>query len=147
MSKVGGGSFRIVILILISAMAELGLSKFSFNANFHMHLINRMSSNAQPLMVRVRSGDNDSGERAVWQNGDFQFHFRCNFSPFGGTLFYCDFKHGDKLKRFNIFSDSDHTTESSLCGKTSNIYWMVKDDGFYRSYDDKNYLKMHGWYS
>ncbi|XVF65018.1 hypothetical protein PTKIN_Ptkin09bG0213100 [Pterospermum kingtungense] len=125
-------------------MAQPGLSKWIFyNVKYHVHLLNRMSSNAQPLMVHVRSGDDDLKEHPVWLNGDFQFHFRLSFTR--STLFYCDFKHGNKSKRIVIFGDG-YKAESRVCHKTETLYWKVTDDGFYRSCNDQNYVKLHDWY-
>ncbi|WRX22153.1 Plant self-incompatibility S1 - like 10 [Theobroma cacao] len=92
--QVRGAGF-ILIFILVISMAQPGLC-FYWNWKFHVHLLNRLSSNAHPLMVHVRSGDNDLGEHAVWRNGDFQFHFKLNF--WETTLFYCDFTYGNKHK-------------------------------------------------
>ncbi|XVF65015.1 hypothetical protein PTKIN_Ptkin09bG0212800 [Pterospermum kingtungense] len=151
MSNAEGRSFRILIFILvISTLNQSGLSKLLDNSVYHVHLLNRMSSSAEPVMIHVRSKDNDLGEHALLRNGhDFQFHFKLNF--FSGTVFYCDFKHGNKSKRFTIFWQGEEgkpNSEAAACAKPLHtVYWKVKDDGFYRSCDDKTYVKMHDWYN
>lgn len=141
MSKVGGSNFRIMILMLvISNMAQPVLSKL-FNVHwgrtFHAHLINEMSSNAYPLMVHVMSGNNDLGEHPIWVHGDFQFHFKVNF--WETTLFYSTFRYGNKFIRFDLW-------KPYTCLKPRRtVFWKARDDGFYLSCDNENYVKMFSW--
>ncbi|XVF65016.1 hypothetical protein PTKIN_Ptkin09bG0212900 [Pterospermum kingtungense] len=142
MSEVrGGSSLRIMILILvISNLAQPGLSKLfdvHWGKAFHIHLLNQMSSNSSPLMVHVKSRDNDIGKHALWVNGDFQFHFKVNF--WETTLFYSTFRYGNRYARIDLF----HIYDCLKPRKT--VYWKVKDDGFYHSCDGQNYEKKYNW--
>ena len=129
----------LILILIISNMAQPGLC-FYWNWRYTVHLVNQLSSNAQPLMVHVKSGDDDLGENTVWRNGEFLFRFKLNF--WESTLFYCHFKHGNKDKTFDVFVNGQ---ESSDCKAEQSVYWKVTDDGFYRSCDDKNYVKKHDW--
>ncbi|TYH53007.1 hypothetical protein ES332_D09G067900v1 [Gossypium tomentosum] len=122
------GLMALILVLVISSLPEPALCIY-WNWKFHVHLVNAMSDNSKPLMVHLKSKDNDLQEHPLWKNGDFQFHFKINF--WETTLFYCTFKHGTETKVFNIFVHGDRYSESKVCKKPNKtVYWKVQDDGF-----------------
>ncbi|KAK8623021.1 hypothetical protein V6N13_117916 [Hibiscus sabdariffa] len=126
-------------------MAQPGLGFLIWEMVYHIHLLNRMTSDDPPLTVHVKSKNDNLKERTVRKDGDFHFKFKPSF--WGNTLFYCIFKHGDKTKVFDVFKSGDYKHEKLTCRlhRQRSLYWKVQEDGFYRSCDDEGYVKMYDW--
>ncbi|KAK8278838.1 hypothetical protein V6Z11_D09G069300 [Gossypium hirsutum] len=114
------GLMALILVLVISSLPEPALCIY-WNWKFHVHLVNAMSDNSKPLMVHLKSKDNDLQEHSLWKNGDFQFHFKINF--WETTLFYCTFKHGTETKTSSDTSatDADHDIRSTRLA--SSRFW------------------------
>ncbi|KAK8984640.1 hypothetical protein V6N11_008404 [Hibiscus sabdariffa] len=138
-----GGLVALILVFVISSLAQPGYCIY-WNWKYHVHLWNRLSDTKQPLFVHVRSKNDDFREQAIWQKDDYQFHFKINF--WETTLFYCTFRHGNKVKTFNIFVHGDRWSESKVCKHPNRtVYWRAYDNGFYRSCDNFHYFLMQLW--
>ncbi|KAL4273357.1 hypothetical protein GQ457_13G001470 [Hibiscus cannabinus] len=143
MSEVGRNMF--VILALFLVLAEPGLGYYPWEKVYHIHIQNRMSRTNPQLVVHVKSKNNDLKEHTIGYDGEFQFHFRPSF--WHKTHFYCVFQSGKKVKTLNIFKPGVYKNETEACRRLKQrpLYWKVKDDGFYRSCDDKKFKKVYKW--
>ncbi|KAK1412595.1 hypothetical protein QVD17_33973 [Tagetes erecta] len=87
--------------------------------------------------VHVKSKDDDLGHHNITFDLGYRFAF-CE-SIFGNTLFTGDFYHGSQFVHFNVFDD----VVSSIIGgpqvENTNVYWLLKQDGYYLSKEFKAY--------
>ncbi|KAJ8765418.1 hypothetical protein K2173_013176 [Erythroxylum novogranatense] len=118
------------IILALAAVSERCVCGFSFFPKYHVHIINRLSSNI--LFVHCRSADDDLGDQNLFGGGDYSFSFRENI--FKTTLFTCDFQTGDNHGgSYRVFWD-DLTDD---CGN-DNCIWSARDDGLYFTSRVKN---------
>ncbi|KAL6194648.1 hypothetical protein ACLB2K_035729 [Fragaria x ananassa] len=67
---------------------------------------------------------------------EYWFHFGLNF--WHTTLFYCDIKWDTQQKHVDVF---DTPAESPLaCMENEECFWLVTEDGFFASVDNKNWF-------
>ncbi|OAY53251.1 S-protein homolog 2 [Manihot esculenta] len=110
---------------------------------FTVHVINGLSSNANPLLLQCRSLDDDLGNHTLNVGGDFHFSFK--LKVFGGkTIFTCDLEWGAKHQHAIVFRDSIEASE--CCVGDDNCYWRAQDDGIYFTVDGQDkWDKIYDW--
>ncbi|CAA0806374.1 Plant self-incompatibility protein S1 family [Striga hermonthica] len=135
----------IVVLSLILYVVTCNISQANacfINAlfSYHVHVINNLPPNTDPLIVHCASKDNDMGNHTVTTNQEFHFHF-CKRPVV--TLFFCHLWWGGyKDIAFEAFNAK---WDNSICTDRK-CYWSARDDGIYFSGDPPtNYVKAYDW--
>ncbi|KAJ4850196.1 hypothetical protein Tsubulata_027131 [Turnera subulata] len=118
-----------------------GWSPFCTKTKFTVHVVDGLSSNAQPLLLHCWSRDQDLGNHTLYIGGDFFFHFRQRFFP-PPTRFQCDMNWGPKHLQVTVF-DKDRVKDD--CCKTGTCFWRAQDDGIYYSNSNSSYFKVYAW--
>ncbi|EEF38495.1 S-protein homolog 2 [Ricinus communis] len=113
-----------------------------FCFKFRVHVINGLSSNANPLFLRCWSLDDDLGEHHLYIGGDFNFKF--GLKVFGRTLFTCFFEWDNKNQHVDVFRDN---VEANLCCDTQTCFWRAQDEGIFFSVDSQTWDKKFNWTS
>ncbi|KAI5683936.1 hypothetical protein M9H77_05164 [Catharanthus roseus] len=115
-----------------------------FNLKFHIHIVNNLPNNSNPLTVHCQSKDNDIGYHTLRVNEEIQWHFCTNTR----TLFFCHFWWNNKEAVFDVFKDNESCRilcQTSIPGEDrQTCYWSVKEDGFYLSFLDA-FLYRQNW--
>ncbi|KAI5683914.1 hypothetical protein M9H77_05142 [Catharanthus roseus] len=104
-----------------------------FQLKFHIHVVNNLPNNSNPLTVHCQSKDTDLGYHTLHVNEEIQWHF-CTHIVFR-TLFFCHFWWNNKQAVFDVFKETHDF--GVLCQNTipgegrHTCHWAVKEDGFY----------------
>lgn len=119
---------KILLFLIISLLlcySQEGESCF-LSKRKHVHVVNGLPPNPQPLHVHCKSRDDDLGEHVLSVNQSFNFNF-CIIAF--ETLFHCDVQWEGKGKNFTAYT----TTWPSKhpCMKSNDCTWTVKSDGIY----------------
>ncbi|QDP16946.1 putative plant self-incompatibility S1 family protein [Turnera subulata] len=134
--------FSILSIIPFLASANTSINFEILRNKYEVHVINGFSSNAQPLLLRCWSKNDNLGNHTLYIGGDFNFRFGLRVIP-PSSHFYCDFNHGaNYLKEVSVF-DEDEVL--GLCSRTKTCYWRSQDDGLYFSNDNSSWKKLYMW--
>ena len=107
----------------------------------NVHIVNGFYSNDKPLNIHCKSKDDDLGDHSLWNGQESRFHFGLNF--WHSTLFSCDMTWGTQQKHINVF---DTPAETPLaCMENEECFWLVTEDGFFISTDNKNWIRQLDW--
>ncbi|KAJ4826560.1 hypothetical protein Tsubulata_024503 [Turnera subulata] len=112
-----------------------------FCHRFRVHVIDGVSSNAQPLLLHCWSRDNDLGNHTLYIGGDFNFHFWVRVVP-PFTRFTCDMRWAQKHQTVTVFNRA-HVED--WCCLSGQCYWRAQDDGIYFSNNNSSYTKIYTW--
>ncbi|KAJ4850198.1 hypothetical protein Tsubulata_027134 [Turnera subulata] len=108
---------------------------------FRVHVIDGMSSNAQPLLLHCWSRDQDLGNHTLYIGGDFNFRFGVRVVP-PFTHFTCDMRWAQKHQTVTVFN---RIQVEDWCCNSGQCYWRAQDDGIYYSNDNSAYKKIYVW--
>lgn len=125
--------------ILLGLLVNFKVEGFGIET-FTVHIMNGMSQNTDPVNVHCKSGDSDLGLRTLGQGVEFDFRFKTRVV--GTTLYFCSWYWDSKRASFDVFRDD---REALHCVKTANCYWKAREDGFYFSVDNSNWVKRNNW--
>lgn len=89
-----------LIISLLLCYSQKGESCF-LSKRKHVHVVNGLPPNPQPLMAHCKSRDDDLGTHALSINQSFNFNF-CIIAF--ETLFHCDVQWEGKGKNFTAFT-------------------------------------------
>ncbi|KAI3746841.1 hypothetical protein L6452_09283 [Arctium lappa] len=124
---------------------------FSFHGTitYHVAVFNGFSGNSSlPLIIWCTTvGDaygGDMGGRALQESDDYSWNVKVTFwkSISSDTAFSCTMKWDQKRKKFEAFRVH---RDRSRCGVLRKCLWLVKEDGFYFSNDEHNWVKEFSW--
>ncbi|KAL8262108.1 hypothetical protein R6Q59_026157 [Mikania micrantha] len=87
--------------------------------------------------VHVKSKNDDLGHHNVTTNILYHFGFCENY--FENTLFAGDFSYGSKFVHFNVFDNEIERVVGRSLEYQNLVFWLLKEDGYYLSKDDKRY--------
>ncbi|KAK4852477.1 hypothetical protein QYF36_024524 [Acer negundo] len=107
---------------------------------YTVHITNGFYYNEKPLVIHCWSEDDDLGEHTLWKNDEFHFSFKESF--FRWTHFYCEMRHDKKFKQIDVYDDKK---ERIKCTYTLTCYWIVDEDGFFFSINNKFWSKIYDW--
>ncbi|KAI3783265.1 hypothetical protein L1987_42342 [Smallanthus sonchifolius] len=92
--------------------------------------------------VHVKSGDDDLGHHNITSFLGYKFKF-CD-SLFG-TLFTGDFSYKSRSAHFHVFDDEILSIIGGMPGESSDVFWLLKQDGYYLSRKFKSSINDPAW--
>ncbi|KAL8237570.1 hypothetical protein R6Q59_018651 [Mikania micrantha] len=124
------------LLIICGQYFSCVTSCFFLVRSWNLHITNGMSQDPQTqLRIHVYSEKDNLGFHNLTYNGpEYFLHFCETLSR--TTVFTAYFWHGDTRSSLYLFNDEVEAHFAPIYKpliKTQNIYWLVKDDGFYLS--------------
>ena len=143
---------RVTITLLFLAMISLVVLvivptpsfAYSLLDHYTLHVINDFKTNEKPLVIHCwtdNSGSHDLGERTLWKLDEFSVRFRERFLRL--THYWCQMRHDQLYKERIVLYDSNGPQFKCLKGK--NCYWSIREDGFFFSEDQQNWVKYQAW--
>ncbi|KAJ0781254.1 putative plant self-incompatibility S1 [Helianthus annuus] len=93
--------------------------------------------------VHVRSGDDDLGHHNITIDLGYKFSF-CE-SIFDNTLFVGDFIDNSRSAHFHVFDRSIGEIIHCSIGGHADVYWLLKEDGYYLSREFKSDINDPTW--
>ncbi|KAK1415507.1 hypothetical protein QVD17_31290 [Tagetes erecta] len=149
MSFTAKHSFFIIILNLliltwgVHSLSKVDRNKFGILDKYDVYITDADVDN---LMVHCKSNDDDLGDRELGPNQYFDWRFRMDF--LFTTNFNCSFRSmafdGRELKSKSlVVFDTYIGAINCGPGDLKHCYWLVRNDGFYISKDNKPFPD--GW--
>ncbi|CAI9290529.1 unnamed protein product [Lactuca saligna] len=109
---------------------------------YHVRVVNGFTNNSSlPLIIWCASQDGDIGGRALQEGDDFSWNTRHSFWT-STPAFSCTMKWDQIRKKFKAFQIH---RDRSRCGVSRKCLWLVREDGFYFSNDEYNWVKDFSW--
>lgn len=118
--------------------------KACITTSWEVHIHNKIND---PIIVHVKSNDDDLGNRTLPFNGsrDWSFCSKAN----GRTVFSSNFYWKSKIASFDVFTNpiGKKYCANSVPFKVQKCNWLVKEDGFYisKKVDNPSPHKLHDW--
>lgn len=105
---------------------------------YQIRVVNGFSNNSSlPLVIWCASRDGDIGGRALQEGDDYAWDTSLSiWSP--SPAYSCTMKWAATRKKFEAF-------DRPRCGSLRKCSWLVKEDGFYFSNDEFNWVKDFSW--
>ncbi|KAK1412594.1 hypothetical protein QVD17_33972 [Tagetes erecta] len=130
---------RFYFLLIVSAYFTCFLitpsySQCPFARNWSVYIYSAMPD---PVDVNVKSGDDDLGHHNITFDLGYRFNF-CE-SIFGNTLFVGYFSHKFGSAHMHVFDRKVGALIGCKFGGHANVYWLLKQDGYYLSKEYKPY--------
>ncbi|KVH91049.1 Plant self-incompatibility S1 [Cynara cardunculus var. scolymus] len=109
---------------------------------YEIRVVNGFTNNSSlPLVIWCASQDANIGGRALQEGDDFSWDARISFWT-ANPAFSCTMKWDRTRKKFEAFQVHRDRPRCRLLRKCS---WLVKEDGFYFSNDESNWVKDFSW--
>ncbi|KAK9713465.1 hypothetical protein RND81_06G029100 [Saponaria officinalis] len=123
------------IVLLPAHAGEISLE------TYHIVISNGLKPGQAPVVVHCKSRDDDLGSKPLNRPGDiYAWHFTVNYSA--STLYFCHFYWNDKDISFDTFNFGI----AFKCKESENVYWDVREDGFYSSCElGRDWVMTHSW--
>ncbi|PWA92206.1 Plant self-incompatibility S1 [Artemisia annua] len=115
---------------------------------YQVSVVNGLSNNSSlPLVIWCNNVDDaysDIGGRALQEGDDFSWNVRVTLWKYisSTNVFSCTMKWDQKRKKFEAFW---LRRDESRCGVLRKCVWLVKEDGFYFSNDESNWVREFTW--
>ncbi|XVF84688.1 hypothetical protein PTKIN_Ptkin17bG0057800 [Pterospermum kingtungense] len=129
----GGGRSLIVLLVSVFVLSVAGLGGQD-NHIATIHVINSMPKDSEPMQIHCKSSNTDYGMQQVRVGDDYQCGVREK------ALYFCAALSGRQIASFHGFQprrDGNHKA----------VFWLVKEDGFFLSWDKSKWVKKSEWYT
>ncbi|KAL7124373.1 hypothetical protein ABFS83_14G044100 [Erythranthe nasuta] len=129
-------SYVVLFLYLVHMIEATSLLQ-----KHHIHIYNELPTNIASFFVYCASRDDVVANQTLNSGDQLSWSFRSNW--LGTTLYYCKFWWGSKQSSFDVFDAHWYVTYNTL-------NYVAREDGFYRSHDQDNYLtdlkkSRHDW--
>ncbi|XP_010550841.1 PREDICTED: uncharacterized protein LOC104821619 [Tarenaya hassleriana] len=140
-------AIRIILLFLFISLTIVFTSMVQPQAmllgmEFDVRVINGFRDNSSlPLVIWCSTERGDLGGRALQEGDDFGWTVRIEL--WGAREYLCTTKWDSRRKSFDAFRAP---RDSRRCGLTRKCSWLVRDDGFYFSSDEVNWIKDFSWF-
>ncbi|KAI3688418.1 hypothetical protein L1987_82131 [Smallanthus sonchifolius] len=107
---------------------------------YQIRVVNGFTNNSSlPLVIWCASQDGDIGGRALQEGDDYTWDTRLSiWTP--TPAYSCTMKWDRTRKKFEAFQ-----VHRAGCGSLRKCSWLVKEDGFYFSNDECNWVKDFSW--
>ncbi|KAJ0520171.1 putative plant self-incompatibility S1 [Helianthus annuus] len=105
----------------------------AFTKNWSIYIYNGIQDST--MNVHVKSADDDLGLYSLAYEEGFKFDF-CE-SILGNTLYTGDFNYDARSVAFHVFDKEIENTIGCKYGGHANVYWLLKQDGYYLSRENK----------
>lgn len=128
------------VIVELSILQECLGGKLCFlTQKNHVHIVNNLTSNSQPLKIHCASGDNDLGHHDLYPGQKYEWGFCPNLGP--NTLFFCHFWWGSKNKAFEVYN------QKKMKKSNRQSWWKAEDDGIYfcNGKTSSVYMKKYDW--
>lgn len=112
---------RLLLLSVALLLCTFGISESSILSARLLRMINDFPNNTV-VTVHCLSGDDDLRTHYLAYKKNFTFKFRVNI--IGSTLFYCNFRWGDRSEWFDIFDNKKTST-----GDCRTCVWSLRPTG------------------
>lgn len=127
--------FLVSVFILIVAVAEQGLEGKQLDKHIAtIHVINSMPKDSGPMQIHCNSKYTDYGMQQVDVGDDYQCGVREK------ALYYCAALSGREIASWHGF-------QPRRDGNRKAIFWLVKEDGFFLSWDNSTWVKKSVWFT
>lgn len=97
-----------------------------------VHIISALPKNSDPAQVQCSATNTNLGVHLLKVGEDYSWTAEAN------VVNYCQAQWGRFIASWHAFEptrDASHGT----------VYWLVKEDGFSRSWDNTNWVKAQAW--
>lgn len=134
----------IVFMFIIQQPESLS----SYGITYEVAIYNGFSGNSSlPLVIwcnEVGEEEGDMGSRPLQEGDDFSWNVKITFWKLisSANAFSCTMKWDQRRKKFEPFRER---RDRSRCGAVRKCLWLVKEDGFYFSNDENNWVKDFTW--
>lgn len=122
----------IQIVIVIYNTKLVSPQCFQPSMNFHVHIVNKLPQNSNPLTVHCESKDDDFGYQTLHVNEEIQWDFCDNKH---NTIFQCYFWWDKRIAVFDVFDQTKEIKRhcnNKIGGQGKHTcYWEAREDGFY----------------
>ncbi|KAF5752452.1 hypothetical protein HS088_TW01G00361 [Tripterygium wilfordii] len=137
-------SILIILCVAVGTIFSSILQSFGSEDQYEVRVINGFTNNSSlPLVIWCTSSMEDEiGGRALQEGDDFGWSVRTSFWGPSGNSFFCTMKWDQKRKKFEAFKVS---RDVHRCGLYRMCSWLVKEDGFYFSNDEVNWVRDFSW--
>lgn len=132
----------LVLTYFICFLITPSYGQCPFAKNWSIYIYNGDYS-SQIIDARVRSKDNDLGHHNITYLSAYKFEFCSSF--LGNTLFSGDFFTAYKSAHFHVFDKEIEDMIPCKYGGRANVYWLLKDDGYYLSKEFKSSPQDPAW--
>ncbi|KAM0038152.1 putative plant self-incompatibility S1 [Helianthus debilis subsp. tardiflorus] len=134
------------LFIVLSYFTCFVIADCYFTSSVTVYIFNGIP--ASTIDVHVKSGDDDLGHHNITLNLGYRFHFCANI--FGNTLFMGDFADNSRSAHFHVYDDDVFQYVNENYADITNVYWLLKQDGYYLSkefkpYDDPSWAYRGAW--
>nr|GEY68889.1 S-protein homolog 5-like [Tanacetum cinerariifolium] len=115
---------------------------------YQVSVLNGLDNNSSvPLVIWCNNVDDtygDIGGRALQEGDDFSWNIHVTLWKYilSTNVFECTMKWDQKRKKFEAFK---LRRDQSRCGILRKCVWLVKEEGFYFSNDEKNWVQEFKW--
>lgn len=110
---------------------------------YQIRVVNGFTNNSSlPLVIWCASQDGDIGGRALQEGDDYTWETALSFWT-STPSYFCTMKWDQTRKKFEAFKV--HQEKKPRLGSFRKCLWLVKEDGFYFSNDEFNWVKDFSW--
>ncbi|XP_021984811.1 S-protein homolog 2-like [Helianthus annuus] len=134
------------LFIVLSYFTCFVIADCLFTSSVTVYIFNGIPDST--IDVHVKSGDDDLGHHNITLNLWYDFHF-CEIF-FGNTLFTGDFADNSRSAHFHVYDEDVSKNVDGSSADSINVYWLLKQDGYYLSkefkpYDDPSWVYRGSW--
>ncbi|KAM0028390.1 putative plant self-incompatibility S1 [Helianthus anomalus] len=135
------------LFIVLSYFTYFVIADCLFTSDVTVYIYNGIPDST--IDVHVKSGDDDLGHHNITLSLGYDFHFCESF--FQNTLFMGDFADNSRSAHFHVYdNDVANNVDDSGAATFLNVYWLLKQDGYYLSkefkpYDDPSWVYRGSW--
>nr|XP_048321731.1 S-protein homolog 21-like [Ziziphus jujuba var. spinosa] len=127
MTKMKTWSFSLVLVLIASSLF------ITISGATTVHILNSMPKNSGQVDIHCKSKNNDLGSRVLEEGKDYNWPVEEN------AVYFCE---AVRLPR-NIASW--HAFEPERDVGHDSVFWLVKEEGFFRSWDNSTWVQEGTW--
>ncbi|KAE8717542.1 Detected protein of unknown function [Hibiscus syriacus] len=130
----GGRNYLVAFLVSVPIIISLSSSVLGMQhkQSATIHITNSMPKGSGPMQVRCKSSHTDYGMHLV-DEGD---GYRCDVRE--RALYYCMAISGRRVASWHAF-------QPRRDGNRKAVYWLLKDDGIFLSWDNSSWVRKSMW--